>query len=323
MINGGNMIPLSPSQPTANTHANQWPILSFQEWKDTYETLHMWTQVVGKIRLVQTPWINHSWHVPFYVTSRGLTTSLIPYETQAFQIDFDFIDHKLLIQVSNGKVKEMPLVPRSVADFYKELFADLAELSLDVKIHTTPNEVIKAIPFEKDFEHATYEPDHANRFWSALIQAERVLKQFRARFIGKCSPVHFFWGSFDLAVTRFSGRKAPEHPGGVPHLPDWVAREAYSHEVSSCGFWPGNDQMPQPVFYAYAYPEPDGFRTAKVSPGGAAYNSALREFILPYDDVRQSASPDGTLLEFFQSSYEAAADFGAWDRSALERAEPQ
>jgi hypothetical protein len=215
----------------------------------------------------------------------------------------------------------MALAPRPVADFYQEMFARLAELGLDVKIHTTPNEIVNAIPFEKDYVHAAYEPDHAHRFWRALVQADRVLKQFRARFIGKCSPVHFFWGSFDLAVTRFSGRRAPEHPGGVPHLPDWVAREAYSHEVSSCGFWPGSEQMPRPVFYAYAYPEPDGFRTAKVGPGGAAYNSELREFILPYDDVRLSASPDAALLEFLQSSYEAAADYGAWDRPALERVE--
>ncbi|MDD5577732.1 MAG: DUF5996 family protein [Methylobacter sp.] len=313
------MTHLSSSRITTPT--NQWPSLPFQEWKATYETLHMWTQIVGKIRLGLTPWVNHSWHVPLYVTARGLTTSPIPYEARAFQIDFDFIDHKLLIQVSNGEIKEMSLLLRPVADFYKELFAKLAQLSIDVKIHTTPNEVVNAIPFEKDYVHAVYEPDRANRFWRILIQADRVFKQFRARFTGKCSPVHFFWGSFDLAVTRFSGRKAPEHPGGVPHLPDWVAREAYSHEVSSCGFWPGNDQMPQAVFYAYAYPEPDGFRTAKVSPGGAAYNSELGEFILPYDDVRQSASPDGALLNFLQSSYEAAADFGGWDRSALERNE--
>jgi Family of unknown function (DUF5996) len=303
------------------TNAKQWPALPFQEWKDTCVTLHMWTQIVGKIRLVQTPWINHSWHTTVYVTSRGLTTSPIPYESGTFQIDFDFIEHKLLIQASDGGVKTMSLEPRSVADFYQELFEKLAELSLNLKIQTTPNEVVNPIPFEKDHEHAAYEADYANRFWRALVQADRVFKQFRARFIGKCSPVHFFWGSFDLAVTRFSGRRAPEHPGGVPHLPDWVTREAYSHEVSSCGFWPGSDQMPQPVFYAYAYPEPDGFRTAKVGPGGAAYNSEFREFIFPYDEVRQSASPDEALLEFLQSSYEAAADFGRWDRSALERAE--
>ncbi|HEY9695828.1 MAG TPA: DUF5996 family protein [Trichocoleus sp.] len=313
------MVDLSPSNITIN--AGSWPTLPFREWKDTYETLHMWTQIVGKIRLVQTSWTNHSWHTPLYVTSRGLTTSPIPYETRSFQIDFDFIDHKLLIQTSSGEVKEISLASRPVAEFYQELFAKLAELRLNVKIHTTPNEVVNAIPFEQDYEHRTYEPDQANRFWQTLAQSDRVFKQFRSRFIGKCSPVHFFWGSFDLAVTRFSGRRAPEHPGGVPHLPDWVVREAYSHEVSSCGFWPGSDQMPEPVFYAYAYPAPEGFSTAKVSPGGAAYNSELGEFILPYDDVRQSASPDLALLEFLQSSYEAAANFGAWDRPALERTE--
>lgn len=305
--------------PNTSIKSDHWPSLPFQEWKDTYATLHMWTQMVGKIRLVQTPWVNHSWHTTLYVTSRGLTTSPIPYEARTFQIDFDFIDHKLLVQTSDGEVKTMSLVPRSVADFYEELFAKLAELNLKMKIHTTPNEVVTPIAFDKDKEHASYDADYANRFWRVLVQADRVFKQFRARFIGKCSPVHFFWGSFDLAVTRFSGRRAPEHPGGVPHLPDWVTREAYSHEVSSCGFWPGSDQIPQPVFYSYAYPEPEGFRTATVRPSGAGYNPELREFIFPYDEVRQSASPDEALLDFLQSSYEAAADSGAWDRSELER----
>jgi hypothetical protein len=301
--------------------ADQWPALPFQEWKDTYATLHMWTQIVGKIRLVQTPWVNHSWHTPLYVTARGLTTSPIPYKSRTFQIDFDFTDHKLFIQTSDNQVETLALAPRSVADFYQELFAKLAGLNLKVKIHTTPNEVVNAIPFEQDLEHAGYDAEYANRFWRAVVQADRVFKEFRSRFIGKCSPVHFFWGSFDLAVTRFSGRRAPEHPGGVPHLPDWVAREAYSHEVSSCGFWPGSEQMPQAAFYAYAYPEPDGFRTAKVGPDGAAYSLELGEFLLPYDAVRQSASPDEALLEFLQTTYEAAADFGAWDRAALERTE--
>lgn len=296
-----------------------WPSLPFQEWKETYATLHMWTQIVGKIRLAQTPWLNHSWHTTLYLTSRGLTTSPIPHGIRTFQIYFDFIDHKLLIQTTDGELKTIPLAPRSVADFYNELFARLAELNLKVKIHTMPNEVATPIPFEKDHEHASYDAEYAGRFWRALVQADRVFKQFRARFIGKCSPVHFFWGSFDLAVTRFSGRRAPEHPGGIPHLPDWVTREAYSHEVSSCGFWPGGEQMPQPVFYSYAYPEPEGFSMAKVSPNGAGYNSELREFIFPYDEVRQSASPDEALLEFLQSSYEGAADSGRWDRSELER----
>lgn len=309
------------SSSGSNLKSDQWPSLPFQEWKDTYATLHMWTQIVGKIRLVQTPWINHSWHTTLYLTSRGLTTSPIPYGNRIFEIYFDFIDHKLLIQTNDGGTKTISLVPRSVADFYNELFAKLAELKLQVKIHTTPNEVATPIPFEEDFEHASYDAEYANRFWRALVQADRVFKRFRARFIGKCSPVHFFWGSFDLAVTRFSGRRAPEHPGGIPHLPDWVTREAYSHEVSSCGFWPGSEQIPEPVFYSYAYPEPEGYSSAMVQPGGAGYNSELREFIFPYDEVRQSASPDEALLEFLQSSYEAAADFGGWNRSELERDE--
>jgi hypothetical protein len=307
--------------PMTSSSASLWPPLPYLEWRATYETLHMWTQVVGKIRLVQSPWINHSWHTPFYVTSRGITTSTIPYGAQTFQIEFDFIDHRLLIETSVGTASEVPLRSRSVADFYAELFARLTDLGFGVRIHTTPCEVVDAIPFEKDVAHATYIPEHANRFFRALAQADRVFKAFRARFIGKCSPVHFFWGSFDLACTRFSGRKAPVHPGGVPNLADWVVREAYSHEVSSCVFWPGNARLPQPAFCSYAYPEPPGFRTAKIRPDGAVYNTELGEFILPYDVVRQSAAPDTTLLEFLQSSYEAAADFGAWDRAALERAE--
>jgi hypothetical protein len=281
----------------------------------------MWTQIVGKIRLVQSPWVNHSWHTTLYVNSRGLTTSPIPYESRTFQIDFDFIDHQLLIETSDGAVSTVQLEPRSVADLYQELFARLAELGFHLTIRTMPNEVATAIPFDKDNEHASYDAEYANRLWRALVQIDRVFKQFRARFIGKCSPVHFFWGSFDLAVTRFSGRRAPEHPGGVPNLPDWVAREAYSHEVSSCGFWPGSDQMPEPVFYSYAYPEPEGFREAGVSPRGAVYSPEFKEYVLPYEDVRKSASPDETLLEFLQTSYEAAADSAGWDRSALERTE--
>ena len=296
-----------------------WPSLAFEAWQDTYATLHMWTQIVGKIRLVQTPWVNHSWHVPYYVTARGLTTSPIPYGERTFQIDFDFIDHRLLIQTSDGTVRTMELRPQSVADFYTALMATLADLGLKVEIHTTPNEVAEATPFEMDHIHKSYDAEYANRCWRVLVQADRVFKQFRAGFTGKCSPVHFFWGSFDLAVTRFSGRTAPAHPGGVPHFPDWVAREAYSHEVSSCGFWPGGGPVPYPVFYAYAYPEPEGFSTASVRPEGAAYNTALREFILPYETVRLAESPDTMLLQFLQSSYEAAANLGGWDRAALER----
>lgn len=299
-------------------NVDQWPALPFAEWKRTYETLHMWTQIVGKIRLAQTPWINHSWHVPLYVTARGLTTSSIPYGARTFHVEFDFVDHALLIEMSDGSGSTLKLESRSVAAFYGALLAELRRLDIKVDIFTTPSEVVDAIPFDKDHEHATYEPEHANRFWRVLTQADRVFQQFRARFIGKCSPIHFFWGSFDLAVTRFSGRKAPPHPGGVPNLPDWVAREAYSHEVSSCGFWPGSDQLPQAVFYSYAYPEPEGFRTAMVTPNTATYNTALREFILPYDDVRQAESPDAVLLDFLQTTYVAAARFGAWNRTELE-----
>jgi hypothetical protein len=296
-----------------------WPELVFEEWKDTYTTLHMWTQIVGKVRLVQTPWINHSWHATLYVTARGLTTSPIPYGVRTFQIDFDFISHQLLIKTSDGRIISMQLRPRAVADFYDDVLSNLRHLGLEVTIHKKPNEVIDAIPFDQDRVHASYDPEYANRFWRALVQADRVFKQFRARFIGKCSPVHFFWGSFDLAVTRFSGRTAPRHPGGIPNCPDWVVREAYSHEVSSCGFWPGGGPVPYPVFYSYAYPEPQGFNTAPVRPPGAVYNTTLREFILPYDEVRRSAAPDTVLLEFLQDTYDAAANLGGWDRSALER----
>lgn len=279
----------------------------------------MWTQIVGKIRLTQTPWVNHSWHVTLYVTPRGLTTSPIPYGTRVFQIDFDFIEHQLLLQSSDGRTRRLPLKPCSVANFYREVMAALHEFDYDVKISLLPNEVEEAIPFDRDEKHAAYDPEYANRFWRVLLQADRVFKEFRAPFIGKCSPVHFFWGSFDLAVTRFSGRTAPPHPGGVPHLPNAVAREAYSHEVSSLGFWPGNEAMPEPVFYSYAYPEPPGFAQARVGPAAAKYNTTLHEFVLPYEEVRTAASPEAALLEFAQSTYAAAADLGKWDRAALEQ----
>jgi hypothetical protein len=299
-----------------------WPSLSLSEWQDTYATLHMWTQIVGKLRLAQTPWVNHSWHVPLYVTARGLTTSPIPYGTSTFQVDFDFIAHRLLIETSTGTDRTIALEPRSVADFYDAVMAALRQLDLDVRIRPTPNEVERAIPFPNDHQHRSYDAAQANRFWRVLVQSDRVLKTFRSRFIGKVSPVHFFWGSFDLAVTRFSGRVAPPHPGGVPNLPDWVAREAYSHEVSSCGFWPGGGPVSMPVYYAYAYPEPTGFSAASVAPPGAVYSPEMREFLLPYDTVRTAASPDEVLLTFLQSTYEAAADLGHWDRAALERPLP-
>lgn len=298
-----------------------WPALPFNEWKDTYATLHMWTQIVGKIRLTQTPWVNHSWHTTLYVTSRGLTTTPISYEIITFQIDFDFIEHKLIIQTSDGRNKTVPLYARSVSNFYEELFQKMKELNLEVKIHANPNEVTNPILFYKDEEHSSYDPVYVTRLWHILVSCEKVFQKFRAQFIGKCSPVHFFWGSFDLAVTRFSGRTAPQHPGGIPHLPDWVAREAYSHEVSSCGFWPGNEQLPEPVFYAYAYPEPEGYSTYKILPASASYDNEFREFFLTYEVVRKSGSPEQLILQFMQSTYEAAATLGTWDRKALERSD--
>src|SRR4030095_11522755 len=294
-----------------------WPELNYPDWKDTCATLHMWTQIVGKIRLVQTPWTNHSWHVTLYLTSRGLGTSPIPHGPDTFEIYFDFIDHNLLILKSDGAIKTIALKPQSVAEFYKLVMSALDELKLRVKIDLVPNEIPDPIPFDKDDKHRSYDPEYANRFWRALAQADRVFKQFRAGFCGKCSPVHFFWGSFDFAVTRFSGRQAPPHPGGVPHLPDAVTREAYSQEVSSLGFWPGADMMPQAIFYSYAYPEPNGFGEAKVKPAAAAYNSQLKEFTIPYDAVRTAQSPDEALLEFAQSTYDAASTLGKWDRAAL------
>jgi hypothetical protein len=300
-----------------------WPSLDFADWRETCATLHLWSQVVGKVRLVQSPWVNHSWHVPLYVTPRGLGTSMIPHGVRAFAIGFDFIDHRLVVETSDGGVRSLPLRPQSVADFYAAVMAALAELGVPVRIHTTPNEIPDAIPFEQDRVHAAYDPAAATRFWRALVQVARVFGVFRAGFIGKCSPVHFFWGSFDLAVTRFSGRTAPPHPGGVPNMPDWVAREAYSHEVSSAGFWPGNDGYPAPVFYSYAYPEPPGFRDVPVRPAAARFDAGLGEFVLPFDAVRASADPDATLLAFLQSTYDAAADRAAWDRAALERHGPR
>jgi hypothetical protein len=304
---------------SSGAHYEAWPALSLEAWSDTCATLHMWTQIAGKIRLAKSPWVNHSWHVTLYVTATGLTTSAIPYDTRTFQIDFDFIRHHLIIESSDGGVGSFPLQPQSVAAFYRRLMQEMGSLDLSVDIHKKPNEVVDAIRFDQDESHSAYDPEYANRFWRILVQADRVFKQFRGRFIGKCSPVHFFWGAPDLAVTRFSGRRAPEHPGGVPNLPDRVAREAYSHEVSSCGFWPGGGPILYPVFYSYAYPEPDDFSTARVKPGEAFYSTDLREFILPYDAVRQSESPDDTLLDFLQTTYEAAADLAKWDRNALER----
>lgn len=299
-----------------------WPPLRLEAWKDTYATLHRWLQIVGKIRFVQSPWVNHQWHVTLYPTARGLSTLTIPHGTRVFQIELDFLDHRLLIHSSTGHARTLPLEPQPVAAFYRNVMDALREMDLPVRIHTTPNEVPDAVPFDRDEANRAYDPECAQRFWRVLLQADRVFKVFRARFIGKASPVHLFWGSCDLAASRFSGRRAPEHPGGLPHMPDRVVREAYSHECSSCGFWPGGDRAPYPLFFSYAYPEPRGFAETKVRPSGAHYSRELGEFVLPYEEVRGSGDPDATLLEFLQSTYEAAADLGGWDRAALEKTLP-
>jgi hypothetical protein len=295
-----------------------WPELPTESWRDTYETLHLWTQVIGKVRLARTPWLNHSWHVALYVTARGLTTSPIPNGTSTFEIELDLIDHTLRVSTSNGAERQFALAGQSVASFYAAVMAALAELGIRVVIDEMPSELPEPIKFSQDLRHATYDADAARRFFQILANADRVFKQFRTGFLGKASPVHFFWGSFDLAVTRFSGRRAPRHPGGVPHLPDAVTREAYSHEESSAGFWPGSGAIDYPAFYSYAYPEPAGFRTARVRPEAAFFSESLGEFILPYDAVRVSSKPEQTLLDFLQSTYEAAADAARWDREALE-----
>jgi hypothetical protein len=305
----------------ANSNSEVWPSLPFSEWKETARTLHMWTQVVGKVRLALTPWTNHSWHVTLYLTARGLTTSPIYFDSRPLQIDFDFVDHVLRIQAA-GKEENISLKPKSVARFYHDVMAALHKAEIAVEINTTPNEVDPAIPFEQNETDSAYDPEYANRFWRVLLQSDRVFKEFRSDFCGKCSPVHFFWGSFDLAVTRFSGRRAPQHPGGVPHLPDAVTREAYSHEVSSLGFWPGNEMMPDPIFYSYAYPEPRGFPEAHAQPSFAKYNPQLKEFVLPYEEMRRAESPDSALLDFARSTYDAASALGNWDRAALTEAKP-
>lgn len=296
-----------------------WPELRYDDWKDTLATLHLWTQAVGKIRLAHEPHLNHFWEVTLYVTPRGLTTSTMPYGTdRTFAIDFDFIDHALVVRDCDGGSAQFALRPMSVAEFYARLMNALEEMDLNTPIRTMPSEIPDAIPFDRDARHASYDKAYVERFARALIQADRLCKLFRSRFVGKASPVHFFWGAFDLAVTRFSGRTAPPHPGGIPGLPDWITRDAYSHEVSSCGFWPGGYGV-DAAFYAYAYPEPPGFAQAAVEPADASYNSQLREFLLPYEAVRAATGRDAAVLAFFQSTYEAAADLGGWDRAALER----
>jgi hypothetical protein len=298
-----------------------WPSLPFSEWGDTSETLHLWTQIVGKVRLSLTPWLNHSWHVTLYPTARGLTTGPIPAGPRTIELAFDFFDHRLSITTSAGELRTIALEPMSVAAFYRAIMAELKSLHIEPTFFGEPNEVADPIPFADDEQHASYDPGYAQRFWVAMSSATRVMSEFRARFLGKCSPVHFFWGSFDLAVTRFSGKAAPTHPGGVPGLPDWVTVEAYSHEVSSAGFWTGNAEVP-PIFYSYAYPTPEAFGSQAVRPSDAYFHKDLGEFVLPYDAVRQADSPENHLMEFLQSTYEAAAETGAWDREALEFTAP-
>jgi Family of unknown function (DUF5996) len=296
-----------------------WPKLPLNEWRDTLNTLHRWVQMVGKTRLALAPPVNHWWHVTLYLTARGLSTSPMSSGGRTVEVELDFIDHNLLVRTGDGSTRAMALVPRSVADFYREYRALLDTLGFPVDIRPVPAEMADTLPFPEDQEHRSYDPEYAARCWKVLGQGARVLQQFRGHFLGKCSPVHFFWGGFDLACTRFSGRLAPPHPGGIPNLPDRITREAYSHECISAGWWPGDARFPEPGFYAYSYPEPPGFSEARVRPVEAYYHKELQEFILPYEAVRTSNRPDELLLQFFQSTYEAGAELGGWDRRALER----
>jgi hypothetical protein len=302
----------------ATTSTQAWPELPYPAWRDTYSTLQLWMQIVGKIRLALTPWVNHSWHVPLYVTARGLTTSPIAFGPRAFELTFDFVEHALRIEVSDGGESRVALRPRSVADFRAELMTSLAKLGIEVSINDYPCEIADAVPFSEDHVHASYEPAVAHALWQALVQIDRVFKRFRSGFLGKVSPVHFFWGSFDMAVTRFSGRTAPTFAGKVPGVAAEVMREAYSHEVSSAGFWPGGNGVDHACFYSYAYPAPPAFKAAAVQPAEASFSDALGEFLLPYDVVRLAQDPDATLLAFLQSTYEAAANSAHWERGSLE-----
>ena len=301
-------------KPNSANVKDQLPALPLAGWKDTLATVHMWTQVVGKVRLRLCPLVNHFWNVAFYLTARGMTTSAMPYPGGTIEARFDFVDHKLLLETSDGRVSTISLKPQSVAEFYKKVMASVEELGVAVKIWTTPCEVPEPIAFEKDTVHAAYDAEAVHTFWRILVWVDQIFKEFRSGFLGKVSPVHFFWGSFDLAVTRFSGRRAPERAGADP-----ITREAYSHEVSSAGFWAGGGEIQGPAFYSYAAPEPPGFAERKVRPAAALYHPQLKEFLLMYDDVRRADSPKTALTEFLQSTYEAAADAGKWDRSALER----
>ncbi|MCP2252393.1 hypothetical protein LY13_001132 [Prauserella aidingensis] len=306
----------APSAPRTSARSEAWPSLAVDDWTRTRETLHMWLQIVGKVRMARAPMLNHWWQVPFYVSARGLTTSSMPHGDDVFDMEFDLVAEVLRIRSSRGGTREVRLEPKPVAVFYRQVMDALADLDLGVSIMATPVEVEHAIPFERDHEHAAYDPEHARLFWRQLRAADRVMNEFRSRFYGKSSPVHFFWGAMDLACTRFSGRAAPQHPGGAPNCADWVMVEGYSHELYSCGFWPGGSA--EGSFYAYAYPEPDGFATHPVRPQVAAYSAGMGEYLLPYDAARSAADPDEAVLEFLQTTYEAAADNAGWDREALE-----
>jgi Family of unknown function (DUF5996) len=307
-------VPSPPADPV-------WPALPLSEWKPSLDTLHRWMQIVGKTRLALAPPLNHWWHITLYLTARGLATSPMPYGQRWLEVELDFIDHNLLVRTSDGRTRALALVARTVADFYREYTTVLESLGFRVPVRPVPSELEDTLSFPDDVEHRSYDQEYVHRCWQILSQAGRVLQQFRGRFLGKCSPVHFFWGAFDLACTRFSGRRAPLHPGGVPNLPDWAVREAYSHECISAGWWPGGGPVPEPSFYSYSYPEPKGFSEARVQPEAAYYNSDLKEFVLPYDVLRSAEDPDTVLLEFLQSTYEAGATLGRWDRRALERLE--
>jgi hypothetical protein len=301
----------------AKTTNTDWPEISYAHWAETAQALHLYTQVAGKVRLGLAPWTNHSWHVPLYVNARGLTTSIMSKGSSAFEIRFDFVDHAVVIETVEGATRRVGLGPGTVADFYRAMMDALDGLGVGTRIHTTPSEIADAVPFELDTQERPYDAAAVERFWRALVSMDRVFKRFRAGFHGKCSPVHFFWGSFDMAVTRFSGRTAPAHPGGVPNFPDWVAREAYSHEVSSAGFWPGGAGA-DAVFYSYAYPKPEGFEKAAVHPDAATWSDELGEFVLPYAAAREAADPEAALMAFLESTYAAAADLAGWDRALLE-----
>jgi hypothetical protein len=309
---------LDRSTPTDHADAG-WPALPLDAWEETKDTLHLWTQVVGKVRLSLAPMVNHWWQVPLYVNARGLTTSAMPYRGGAVELRFDFVDHALHVETSAGAARRVALAPRSVADFYHDTMRALHALGVDVRIRPHPVELVDVVPFDQDEVHGAYDAEAARRFWRALLHVDRVLHAFRGGFLGKCSPVHFWWGSFDLSCTRFSGRPAPRHPGGVPNCPDYVMHEAYSHECISAGWWPGGGGVGEAAFYAYAYPEPAGAAAGPILPAAGAYHPGLQEWLLPYEAVRTAADPDGSLLLFLESTYGVAATLGGWDRAALER----